>query len=146
MKLSTRTRYAMRAMLELAANRSNAPLQTKVIARDQCISAKYLEQLMSALKTNGLVRSIRGAKGGYVLAKAAEQIKLNDIFICLEGPVIITECIENEDSCSRTAECVTRGIWLQLQNAITEILESTTLQDLVDRARANEAEALDYQI
>ena len=145
MKLSTRTRYAMRAMLELTTNRSRTPLQIKVIARNQGISAKYLEQLMSVLKANGLVRSIRGAKGGYVLAKAADQIKLNDIFMCLEGPVVITECIENKNSCAKSTNCITRGLWLQLQNAVTEILQSTTLQDLVDRANKG-VKALDYQI
>lgn len=144
MKLSTRTRYGMRAIIELAENDRKGPLQIKIIAQRQDISAKYLEQLMVVLKSAGLVRSIRGAKGGYVLAKTPNQIKLSDVFHCLEGPVTTVECIENEDYCRRSPDCVVRLVWIQVQEAIEGVLQSITLQDVVDRAKGDRA--LDYQI
>jgi Rrf2 family protein len=97
-KLSTRTRYGIRAILELAVNHGKGPLQTRVIARRQNISVKYLEQLMAMLKTGGFVRSIRGSKGGYVLARPPAQIKLREVFSALEGPVVTVECLEDEPS------------------------------------------------
>ena len=144
MKLSTRTRYGIRAVLELAENYGNGPLQLKIIAQHQEISVKYLEQLMAVLRSAGFVRSIRGSKGGYLLAKAPEQIKLSDIFHCLEGPVVTVECVENESYCTRTNDCVARQIWAEVQKAIMGVLQSITLQNLVDRAKHNKA--LDYHI
>jgi len=143
-KLSTRTRYGLRAIIELAENHGKGPLQIKTIAKQQDISAKYLEQLMAILKSAGLVRSIRGAKGGYVLAKDPNQIKLNDVFNCLEGTVTTVECVENQNYCARVADCLARQVWTQVQNAIKDVLKSITLQDLVDRTR--EKRALNYQI
>ena len=144
MKLSTRTRYGLRAIIVLAENHGKGPLQIKTIAREQDISAKYLEQLMPTLKSARLVRSIRGSKGGYVLAKDPNQIKLNDVFNCLEGPVTTVECVENQNYCARVADCSARQVWTQVQNAIKDVLQSITLQDLVDRAKGKRA--LDYQI
>jgi len=144
MKLSTRTRYGIRAILELAENHNKGPLQVNTIAREEDISGKYLEQLMAILKSAGLVRSVRGSKGGYILAKAPNLIKLNEVFNCLEGPVVTVECVENKDYCARTADCVARQVWMQVQQAITDVLYSITLQDLVDRAK--DRKALDYQI
>jgi Rrf2 family cysteine metabolism transcriptional repressor len=144
MKLSTRTRYGIRAMLELTENAGKGPLQLKVIAQRQSISVKYLEQLIAVLRSAGFVRSQRGSKGGYMLAKAANQIKLSDVFHCLEGPVTTAECVDNEDYCSRVPACAARQIWAQIQHAVENVLQSVTLQDMVDRARDNGA--LDYQI
>ena len=106
MKLSTRTRYGMRAIIELAQHEGKRPLQLKAIADRQDISVKYLEQLMSLLRSAGFVRSVRGSKGGYILARPAGEIKLSEIFRCLEGPVSTTECTEDEDCCKRSADCV----------------------------------------
>ncbi len=144
MKLSTRTRYGMRAIIELAENDQKGPLRLKVIARDQDISAKYLEQLMVVLKSAGLIRSIRGSKGGYLLAKPPNQIKLSDVFHCLEGTVSTVECVENKDYCRRAPDCAARQVWAQVQEAIEGVLQSITLQDVVDRAKGDRA--LDYQI
>jgi len=144
MRLSTRTRYGIRAMLELAENVGRGPLQLRIIARRQDISVKYLDQLMTILKSAGFVRSIRGSKGGYVLARTPEQIKLNDVFNCLEGPVVTVECAENENYCARAADCVARQVWTQVQEAVTAILQSITFQDLVDRTKNNKSP--DYQI
>ncbi len=144
MRLSTRTRYGIRAMLELAENVGRGPLQLRIIARRQDISVKYLDQLMAILKSAGFVRSIRGSKGGYMLAKAPVQIKLSDVFCCLEGPVVTVECTENENYCARAADCVARQVWTQLQEAVMAVLQSITFQDLVDRTK--DKKALNYQI
>ena len=144
MKLSTRTRYAVRAIIELAQNDSNRPLQLKIIAQRQDISVKYLEQLMAILRSAGFVRSIRGSKGGYVLARAPNQIKLNEVLHRLEGTVTTVECVENEDYCSRSADCAARYLWMQVEQAIEKVMEAITLQDLVDKA--NDEKKLNYQI
>jgi len=144
MKLSTRSRYGIRAILELAENHGNGPLQLKTIARHQEISVKYLEQLMATLKSAGIVRSIRGSKGGYILTKSPGQIKVSDCFSCLEGPVITTECVQNDSYCERTNDCVARQIWAEVHSAIMGVLQSMTLQNLVDRAK--HSKPLDYQI
>ena len=144
MKLSTRTRYAVRAIIELAQNDSKKPLQLKIIAQRQDISVKYLEQLMAVLRSAGFVRSIRGSKGGYVLAKAPNEIKLNDVMHRLEGTVATVECVENDDYCSRSADCAARYLWTQVEKAIDKVLEEITLQDLVDKAK--DEKELNYQI
>lgn len=144
MKLSTRTRYGIRAVLELAKNEGSRPLQIKMIAQRQDISVKYLEQLMTILKSAGFVRSIRGSKGGYLLARAPNEINLNEVFNCLEGLVTTVECVRDSNYCQRTTDCVTRQVWTQVQNAIKNVLQSITLQDLVDRTK--DKEKLDYQI
>ncbi len=144
MKLSTRTRYGIRAMLELAENHGEGPLQIKVIANRQDISVKYLEQLMAMLRSGGFVRSIRGSKGGYMLSKVPAQIKLDELFTCLEGTVVAVECVEDENFCARAVDCVTRQVWAQVQAAMVKVLQSMTLQDLVNRTK--ERKNLDYQI
>jgi len=144
MKLSTRTRYGIRAMLELAENYGEGPLQIRVIANRQDISIKYLEQLMAILRSGGFVRSIRGSKGGYILSKVPAQIKLDELFTCLEGTVVAVECVEDENFCARAADCVTRQVWAQVQAAMVKVLQSMTLQDLVNRTK--ERKNLDYHI
>lgn len=139
MKLSTRTRYGVRAILELAENAGKGPLQLRIIASRQDISAKYLEQLMAVLKAAGFVRSIRGAKGGYVLAKPPDKIRLNEVFHCLEGTVTTAECVEDENYCQRAADCAARIVWMQVHMAIEGVLEAITLQNLIDQARAKGA-------
>ena len=143
MKISTRTRYGMRAILELALAYGAGPVQIKAIADRQTISVKYLEQLIAIIKTAGLVRSIRGPHGGYVLAKPPQEIKLSDIFRVLEGAVFTVECVENQDACERYADCVTRRLWTEVNDAILNVLDNKTLQDLVEMA---EKEKLNYQI
>ncbi|MHC4132869.1 MAG: RrF2 family transcriptional regulator [Planctomycetota bacterium] len=144
MKLSTRARYGIRAMLELAQNEGKGPMQIKSIGKHQEISVKYLEQLLAILKSGGFVRSIRGAKGGYMLADSADNIKLSNVFSCLEGPLITTECLEDIDYCPRASDCVTRELWAEVQNAVKSVLDSFTLEDLVERAKNKKNE--DYQI
>lgn len=140
MKLSTRTRYGMRAIIELAQHEGKRPLQLKVIAERQDISVKYLEQLMSLLRSAGFVRSVRGSKGGYVLARPADQIKLNEVFRCLEGPVTTAECTEDESYCERSADCAARQVWVRVEAAIQDVLGSIKLSDLVQESKPTTAE------
>ena len=134
MKLSTRSRYGLRAIVELAMSYGKGPLQIKTIAERQDISNKYLEQLMSILKSSGLVRSIRGAKGGYILAKDPKDVRISDIFLTLEGPLITVDCLEHPEFCTKCTDCVTRYVWSEIQNAMIGVMNSITLQDLVDKA------------
>lgn len=144
MKLSTRTRYAVRAMIELAQNEGGRPLQLRTIAKRQDISVKYLEQLMAVLRSAGLIRSVRGSKGGYTLSRPASQVRLSDILNCLEGSVTTVECVEDGDCCARAADCAARQVWMRVQQAIDDVLQSITLQDVVEMAR--EGKQADYQI
>jgi len=144
MKLSTRTRYAVRAMIELAQHEAERPLQLKIIAQRQEISVKYLEQLMAVLKAAGLVNSIRGSRGGYVLARAPNQITLSDILHCVEGPVATVGCVEDGNRCARAAECAARDVWTKVERAIENVLQSITLQDVAETALGRTRS--DYQI
>jgi Rrf2 family protein len=119
-------------------------MRTKTIAQRQQISAKYLEQLMAMLKSGGFVRSVRGSKGGYVLSRSPDQIRLKEVFVALEGPVITVECLNDQSYCSLSTECVARGLWADLQQAVDKVLESVTLQDLIDRSK--DKSVSDYQI
>ncbi len=134
----------MRAILELAENYGNGALRLKTIAKHQELSVKYLEQLMAILKSAGIVRSIRGPKGGYALAKSPSQVKVSECFVCLEGPVITTECVEDDSFCTRAEDCVTRQVWTQVQKAVMDVLNSMTLQTLADMSKSNKDP--DYQI
>lgn len=145
MKLSTRSRYGLRAVLELAVEYGNKPLQIRTIAQRQDISNKYLEQLMAILRASGLVRSMRGPKGGYLLAKPPAEIKLSEVFTTLEGPLIPVECLEHPEFCPRCTDCVTRHIWAEIQDAMMNVLESTTMQDLVDRTTQGK-DSVNFQI
>jgi Rrf2 family cysteine metabolism transcriptional repressor len=139
MKLSTRTRYGMRALLDLALHDNSRPVQLKDIAERQQISLAYLEHLIIPLISAGIVRSTRGVHGGVKLAKSAEQIRLKEILLVLEGPLAPVDCLKDEKSCPRSGMCATRDIWNDLKKAMENVLESSTLQDLADRQRGKEA-------
>ena len=132
MKISTRTRYGIRGLVELGRSFGQGPLQVKVIAERQGISAKYLEQLMSLLKRGGFLISVRGSKGGYMLARPPEEIKLRDLFCVLEGSVVTVDCVENNVLCDRSKDCATFQLWSDIQTAVMGVLESSTLQDLIE--------------
>jgi Rrf2 family transcriptional regulator, cysteine metabolism repressor len=144
MKLSTRTRYGIRAAVELAEHFGGEPVQLKLISKDQEISIKYLEQIMSLLKSAGIVTSSRGAKGGYLLAKPPNQITLSECFNCLEGHVVTVECVENTDYCNKTRNCIAREVWVEVEKAVMDVLKSITLQDMVEKSKKNKP--LVYQI
>ncbi len=138
MKLTTRGRYGTRALLELALHHGEGPVLLRDIARRQQISLSYLERLVTPLVAGGVLRSTRGAKGGVLLAKPPEEIKLSEVIQLLEGSIALVECVNNPGVCSRSESCVTRDIWGELQKAMNGILESTTLRDLVERQKRKE--------
>jgi Rrf2 family transcriptional regulator, cysteine metabolism repressor len=146
MKLSTRGRYGTRALLDLALHRGEEPILLRDISARQQISLPYLEHLIGPLIAAGILRSTKGYKGGISLAKAPEEIKLSEIIQLLEGSTAPVECVDNPKVCSRSESCVTRDIWSELKKAMNGVLESTTLQDLVERqkSRAQTKEAMYY--
>ena len=135
MKLSTRTRYGTRALLELALHEGEGPVFLKDIARKQQISLPYLEHLVTPLISGGIIRSTKGPRGGITLARKPEEIKLIEIVRLLEGSVTPVECIEHPEVCSHSALCVTRELWGKMKDAIEGVLGSTTLKDLVERQK-----------
>ncbi len=135
MKLSTRGRYGTRALLELALHWGEGPILLKDIASRQQISAAYLEHLITPLIAGGIVRSTRGARGGVSLTRPPEEIRLSEVMRYLEGSLAPAECVETPEVCSRSATCVTRDVWGEIKNVIDGVLESTTLQNLVERQR-----------
>jgi Rrf2 family protein len=137
-KLSTKGRYAMRAMLDLALHYGEGPILLKDVAKREHISEGYLEQIILPLKAAGLVNSTRGARGGFILAKPPSQIKLIEVMQVSEGSVAPVECVSDPEVCSHASVCVTRDIWSEMKKAMDGILESTTLQDLVERQKEKE--------
>ena len=138
MKLSTRGQYGTRALLDIALRKGMEPILLKDISKRQQISLAYLEQLVTPLKAGGILWSTRGPKGGVSLAKPPEKIKLSEVIQLLEGSISPVECINNPGRCSRSNLCAPRDIWIELEKAMTEVLESTTLQNLVERQKKKE--------
>ncbi len=136
MKISTKGRYALRLMLDIALNSSGEQITIKSIAARQNISDKYLEQIISLLNRAGYVKSVRGAQGGYKLTKDPSEYTVGMILRLTEGSLAPVECLEvNTNECSRSGECVTREVWTELYEAINTVVDRITLQDLVNRSR-----------
>ena len=132
MRLSTKVRYAVRAMIELAANYEKTAIQLSDVAEKQNISVKYLEQVMSPLRVKGYVRTQKGSRGGYHLAVNPKEISLYEIIESIEGSLAPVSCVD-DNSCERSDKCVSREVWLQLKNVLSRELQSHTLADLAAR-------------
>ena len=135
MKLSTRTKYGTRALVELALAEGDEVISTRKVADEQDISFKYLEQIMSALRAGGLVNSRRGQNGGYTLARRPEQITLLQVYRVLEGSTAPADCVDDPGSCPMGADCAPRETWAEMAESIRDVLENTTLRDLTERHR-----------
>jgi len=135
MKLSTRGRYGVRTLLDLAVHQDEGLVLLKDIARRQEFSLPYLEHLVAPLIAGGLVKSTRGARGGVSLVKPPAEIKLGEAVQLLEGPIAPADCVNNPELCHRSTFCVARDIWVEMKEAMIRVLDSTTLQDLVDRQK-----------
>tara|TARA_B100000315_G_scaffold225997_1_gene232629 strand:+ start:5471 stop:5929 length:459 start_codon:yes stop_codon:yes gene_type:complete len=152
MKISIKGEYGVLAVLELAFNCNRGPLQVRAIARKQNIPHRFLEQVMSALKRNGLVRGIRGAQGGYLLAKSSDEIFVGDIIEAIDGPITPMACVGNGTAgmCWQEIDpklCAVHGVWSDVKDSVMGVLNSTTIQDLCDRAHAlNGQRTLMYHI
>ncbi|MCJ7576441.1 MAG: Rrf2 family transcriptional regulator [Dehalococcoidia bacterium] len=138
MKLSTRGRYGLRALLDLAVHQGEGMVLLKDIARRQEFSLPYLEHLITPLIAGGLVKSTRGARGGVLLVRPPAEVTLTEVVLLLEGSIAPADCVNDPRVCSRSASCVTRDVWIQIKDAMTQVLDSTTLQDLVERQRQKE--------
>lgn len=134
MKISTKGRYALRLMLDLAINNTGEYITIKSIAARQEISEKYLEQIISLLNRAGYVKSVRGAQGGYKLAKDPAEYTVGMILRLTEGSLVPVDCLEDgNDECSRCDSCVTKEVWQELYVAISSVVDRITLQSLVDK-------------
>ena len=131
MKLSTRSRYGTRMMLDMAEHYDEGPIQIGDMARRQDISVKYLEQLIIPLKKAKYVKSVRGRKGGHMLAKLPEEITVGEIVNVLEGGISLCDCIENPQTCNKSTKCITRGLWGEATQAMYDKLTSVTLSDMI---------------
>ena len=133
MKISTKGRYALRLMIDLAMNSVGEPVSLKDVAKRQGISEKYLEQIISVLNRAGYVKSIRGPQGGYLLRRAPEEYTVGMILRLTEGSLAPVTCVEDGDfPCERQENCVTVILWKKINDAINSVVDSITLQDLVD--------------
>lgn len=132
MRLSTKCRYGVRALLELALHNEGEVVPLKEIAARQDISLHYLEQIISALVSAGLLRSVRGPGGGVALVRPASQIRLNEVFEALEGAPRLVECLVDVGACPRSPSCATQHLWLRMNEAISRVLKDTTLQELAE--------------
>lgn len=131
MKLSTKGRYGVKAMVDLAIHYSEEPVSIKNISERQNISECYLEQLFSPLRKAELIKSVRGAQGGYVLSRDPEKITVADIMGVLEGPIEISNCLE-EESCNNIDNCATRLLWARIKESMDAVMKTTTLKDIVE--------------
>ncbi|WP_425447168.1 RrF2 family transcriptional regulator [Dethiothermospora halolimnae] len=134
MKLSTKGRYGLKAMFELALHYGKGPIPLKNIADSQRISEHYLEQLIATLRKNGLVNSVRGAQGGYMLSEKPDNITVGQIIRVLEGSIAPSDCVADDEdlTCNREKQCVTKIVWEKIRDSINEVIDSITLQDMVD--------------
>lgn len=149
MKLSTKGRYGVKAMLDLALHNSEGQIALKNIAERQEISENYLEQLFATLRKAGLVNSIRGSQGGYILSNTPENITVGSILRALEGSLAPVECVlENDPACCNRADrCVTKNLWTKIRDSVNQVVDSITLQDLVeDYKKANDKADIAYFI
>ena len=134
MKLSSRTRYGIRAAIELAMCYGKGPVPLKVISKQKEISAKYLEQILNRLRSSEIIRTSRGPHGGYTLAIPPAEIKLSTLISMLEGPGEPVECAKHKKFTKGCGHCVTRAVFAEAQKRASALLESLTLQDLLDLA------------
>ncbi|MBF9017065.1 MULTISPECIES: Rrf2 family transcriptional regulator [unclassified Oceanispirochaeta] len=130
MKLSTKSRYAVRLMINLAWNYKQGPSQLNEIARKEEISEKYLSQIVINLRAAGLIRSVRGAHGGYLLTQNPALTTLKEIVEVMEGGLDIVDCLTDEDNCGRSGQCLTRNVWNKVSQAIKDTLADINLADL----------------
>lgn len=141
MRISTRGRYGLRAMVDMALHCESGPVALREIAERQGVSESYLEQVFASLRKAGIITALRGAQGGYVLGRPASEITIGTILRILEGPITPVQCTsQSERCCDREDHCVTRPLWVELEQLINGFLDSTTLQDLIDKAPAQTGE------
>lgn len=139
MRISTRGRYALRAMVDLAQNGEDGPVPRRELSERQQISAAYIAQLSRRLQAAGLVEGVKGPGGGYQLARDAAEIRAGDVVRAVEGPVAVVQCTYScpdvGAACARVDQCVTHLLWRRVSDAVSAVLDSVTLKDLADQAQ-----------
>ncbi len=140
MKISTKGRYALRMMIDLAEHQNGEYISLKDITSRQNISKKYLEQIIPVFNKTNILKTNRGSQGGYMLARPPEKYTVGEILRLTEGSLSPVACVDDPVSCKRSAECATLPIWQGLNRVINEYLDSITLQDIVDRQRERYAD------
>ncbi len=146
MKISTKSRYGTRAMMDIALHGDTGPSMLKDIAERQDISPKYLDHILSSLRKAGLVKNIRGKGGGYTLTRPAYDINMKDIIMAVEGSLAPVECVDNPDLCNRVRMCSTRDVWAKMKEAMEDVLAATTLQNLIENQNKKIGPPTDYII
>lgn len=144
MKISMKSDYGLRAVLDLARHYGDGHIQSSDIAARQGIPEPYLEQLLTTLRKAGLIRSVRGPQGGHCLARPPESISVGDVVAALEGSVAPIECVEEIYSCSRAGACAQRDIWMEINALTRKVLDSTTIAALLERQAAHEPQTMYY--
>ncbi|SMP49057.1 RrF2 family transcriptional regulator [Anoxynatronum buryatiense] len=134
MILSTRGRYGLKAMFELGLHYGKGPIPLKIIAERQCIPENYLEQLIAILRKAGLVKSVRGAQGGYLMLRPPDQVTVAQVLLALEGPLAPAECVADPEAprCRLADECVTRSVWEKIRVSIHDVIDAMTLQHMIE--------------
>ena len=143
MKLSTRGRYGIHAMYDLATHADSGPQPIKAIAERQGIPEAYLEQLIAVLKREKLVTSTRGAQGGYMLSRPPEDITVGDVLRALEGGLNLVECLDEEDTCGKSCDCPSRIVWLKIRDGLNRVVDGITLRDMIDDYKRDSAGGTD---
>jgi Rrf2 family protein len=144
MKLSMRSDYGARAIIDLARHYNQGPIQSAEIAARQAIPEAYLEQLLTTLRKSGLIRSTRGPRGGHELVRSPSQVRLADVIAALEGPLVPLDCLEDAEACTLSPTCGMREVWQEVMISARNILEATTIEDLVERQKARESRVMYY--
>jgi len=137
LKLSTKGHYGLKAMFDLAQHYGTEPIPLKNVAERQNLPEYYLEQIIAVLRKAGLVRSVRGAQGGYILAKTPGEIRVGDVIRAMEGPIAPVECVSELDpaECDNADFCITRTVWARVRDSIVDVLDSISLGDMCREAK-----------
>jgi len=142
LRLSTRGHYGLKAMFDLAQHYGTEPIPLKTVAERQNISENYLEQLIATLRKTGLVKSVRGSQGGYILARDPEKITVGDIIRVMEGPIAPVDCVSEIEpaECDQADYCITRSVWARVRDSLAELMDSISLADMLRDADKAERE------
>lgn len=135
MKLSTKCRYGLRAVLDISRKYGKTPAKRKDIAKRENLSPSYLENILLVLRNSKIVETTRGVNGGYVLTRQPSSITVYEIVNALEGPLTIVDCVEKPKGCERAGACITRLVWCEVASAVRKVLEGITLQSLLDKEK-----------
>lgn len=146
MKISTKGRYGLRVMIELATHFGRGPVAVDTISKNQNISANYIHNLVSGLRSAGLVRTIRGPNGGHELAKTPDSITAYDVVSVLEGKSDPVECVNDASCCTRSSSCAAHDLWRDIASAVNKVLSDLTLETLAKTQLQKQSQSINYQI